>query len=92
MNVLLKVIYTQEYDVIICVESIKEAMQVFDPCEDLEECVPIYGNCNIDSAIEIITCPECNGKGYHYIKNPDGTENSKNCKTCHRDGYIKGKL
>lgn len=90
MKVLLKIAYTQEYDIIVNnVDSIVDAMAQFDPCENLSDVVPVDGGFKIAYAVQIIDCPDCNGKGYHYFKNPDGIGNSEDCKTCHGNGYIR---
>ena len=79
MDVLLKVTYTQEFEVRRRdVESVKQAIAQFDPCEDLEGQIATYGHAFAESGVEIIDCPECGGKGYHYFENADGTGNSKN--------------
>jgi hypothetical protein len=90
MKVLLKIAYTQEYDVVVDdVDSITDAMAGFDPCEDLTDAVPVYGGCKVEYACQIKDCTDCGGKGYHWFKNPDGTGNSKSCKTCNGDGYLR---
>ena len=88
MKLLLKIAYTQDYEIVVDADSVVDAIAGFDPCDDLTDAIPVGGGCKVESARQIKNCPDCGGKGYHYFKNPDGTGNSKDCKTCHRDGYI----
>lgn len=90
MKVLLKIAYTQDYDIVVDdVDSVVDAIAGFDPCDDLTDAIPVGGGCKVESACQIIDCPECGGKGYHYFENPDSTGNSKSCKKCYGDGYIR---
>lgn len=90
MQVLLRIVYTQEYDIIVdYADSVKDAISGFDPCDDLQNAIPVCGDCRVEGAIEVMDCPECNGKGYHWFKNPDGTANSRGCQKCHGNGYIE---
>jgi hypothetical protein len=82
MKVLLKIAYTQEYDVVVDgVDSVVDAIASFDPCEDLTDAVPVYGGCKVEYACQIIDCPDC-GKGYYY-------DTGNSCKTCNGDGYLR---
>ena len=89
MKVLLKVAYTQDYEIVVDADSVVDAIAGFDPCDHLTDAIPVGGGCKVESACQVIECPDCGGKGYHYFKNLDGTGNSKTCQTCYRDGYIR---
>jgi hypothetical protein len=90
MKVLLNVSYVQEYEIVMeDVDSVQEAIKRFDPSDDLQGAISVGGDCSVNEAIEIVDCSDCGGKGYHLYKNPDDTFNSRGCKTCHGNGYIK---
>lgn len=80
-------------------DSIEEAKNGFEPCEDLSGSEVTGGNCNINDAYEVIDCPDCKGRRVIPVKTPEW-ENLENktifpdgflhtCKRCHGDGYIR---
>ena len=91
MKVILEVTTTTTYKVLSeYADSIEDAKRGFDPCDDLSGAEITGGSVDIADAYEVVDCPDCNGKGRHWIKSaefPNGYPHI--CKKCRGNGYIK---
>ena len=71
-------------------DTIEEAKDGFDPCEDLHGSEVTGGNTEIDDAYEVIDCPDCLGKGTIRSTSEDFPKGyPKTCRKCSGRGYIK---
>jgi hypothetical protein len=90
MKVLLEIQEIRTYRLIFeDMDSIRQARDSFDPCEDLDEQIPISGHIEIIDAKEIFNCLTCEGKGK--IKGKELSHNvfcGKECPECKGKGYF----
>jgi Zn ribbon nucleic-acid-binding protein len=91
MDVILKVQYTQEYNIRVRdVDSVEQAKNNFDECEDLDGEIAVYGYTNITDGFEVTDCPDCDKYGNTHIKDNNGkTIDIRTCKKCGGEGFLK---
>lgn len=91
MDVVLKVIYTQEYHIRVRdVDSVEQAKNSFDECEDLQGEIAVNGYTEIEDGYEVIDCPDCDKYGNIHIKDNTGkTIAVHTCRKCNGEGYLK---